>query len=191
MPLWYPTLHSLQDAERNFDAIERRQPQLVTALPANPFDGQVIDYLADATNGVVWRFRYRAGSASAFKWEGVGGQQEIFTGQLGDMTNANNTATSLTGGPTQNIPLSGDWMLSIDITLVPASASIASAQIYVNGVASVFTGTSSPGQATFYRRARANSLTGGTSSEIRCSNANSVSTRYVNGRMGFAPVRVG
>lgn len=46
---------------------------LVTSLPTSPQDGQVIDYLADNTNGIVWRFRYRAASASAYKWEFVGG----------------------------------------------------------------------------------------------------------------------
>jgi hypothetical protein len=46
---------------------------LVTSLPSSPVDGQVIDYVADATNGVVWRFRYRSASASAYKWEFIGG----------------------------------------------------------------------------------------------------------------------
>jgi hypothetical protein len=37
-----------------------------------PFNGQIIDYLADATNGVV-RLRYRAAAPVAYKWEFVGG----------------------------------------------------------------------------------------------------------------------
>lgn len=45
----------------------------VTALPSSPVDGQEINFLADPTNGVVWRLRYRAGSSSAYKWEYVGG----------------------------------------------------------------------------------------------------------------------
>ena len=36
-------------------------PPLVTSLPANPVDGQEVDFLASATDGVIWRLRYRAG----------------------------------------------------------------------------------------------------------------------------------
>jgi hypothetical protein len=44
-----------------------------TSFPASPFDGQEFSLVVDATNGVVWRFKYNAGSASAFKWEFIGG----------------------------------------------------------------------------------------------------------------------
>src|SRR4051794_15998509 len=49
------------------------QQVLVSALPSSPSDGQVVNYLADGTNGIVWRLRYRAASGSAYKWEYVGG----------------------------------------------------------------------------------------------------------------------
>lgn len=45
----------------------------VAALPSSPYDGQEIIYVADATNGIVWRFRYRAASGAGTKWEFVGG----------------------------------------------------------------------------------------------------------------------
>lgn len=48
-------------------------PQYVTSLPSSPYDGQEVHYAADATNGVIWRLRYRSGSSSSFKWEYVGG----------------------------------------------------------------------------------------------------------------------
>jgi hypothetical protein len=41
--------------------------------PASPQDGDEWVLPADTTNGVMWKFRYRAGSASAYKWEFVGG----------------------------------------------------------------------------------------------------------------------
>ena len=44
----------------------------MTALPATPFDEQQIVYLADATDGVLWPFVYRSGSASDLKWEAAG-----------------------------------------------------------------------------------------------------------------------
>jgi hypothetical protein len=44
-----------------------------TTPPASPADGDLWFLPADATNGVIWMFRYRAASASAYKWEFVGG----------------------------------------------------------------------------------------------------------------------
>lgn len=44
-----------------------------TTPPASPNDGDIWMFPADTTNGVMWQFRYRAASASAYKWEFVGG----------------------------------------------------------------------------------------------------------------------
>ena len=41
--------------------------------PASPADGDEWVLPVDATNGVMWRFRYNASSGSAYKWEFVGG----------------------------------------------------------------------------------------------------------------------
>jgi hypothetical protein len=88
-------------------------PALVAALPATPFDGQEIYYLADATNGVVWHLRYRASSASAYKWEYLGGSHLV--------SNQVSTACAMTatgaytdfsdGLPTLALPLTGDYII--------------------------------------------------------------------------------
>lgn len=51
-------------------------PTFVSALPGSPVDGQEIYYqsAAMAALGILWRFRYNAASASAYKWEFVGGE---------------------------------------------------------------------------------------------------------------------
>jgi hypothetical protein len=48
-------------------------PPRVTSLPSTPSDGDIVDFIADASAGVVWRLRYRASSSSSYKWEYVGG----------------------------------------------------------------------------------------------------------------------
>jgi hypothetical protein len=48
-------------------------PPLVTSLPASPTDGQEVYFLADTGGGIIWHLRYRAASASTYKWEFVGG----------------------------------------------------------------------------------------------------------------------
>ena len=47
-----------------------------TALPASPVDGQEHILVDSVTNpSYTWKFRYNAGSTSAYKWEFVGGTQ--------------------------------------------------------------------------------------------------------------------
>lgn len=98
----------------NFEAVEQGVEQsltptpVVAALPTVPTDGQVIYYAADSTNGVVWTLKYRAASASAYKWEFLGG---------GELNAVNTTAGTTTTGttaafgntPTVTVPLAGDY----------------------------------------------------------------------------------
>src|SRR4051794_8367816 len=43
---------------------------VVTSLPVSPVDGQEVNYLADATAGVIWHLVYRSASG---KWHYTGG----------------------------------------------------------------------------------------------------------------------
>jgi hypothetical protein len=96
------------------------EPLEVTTLPSAPRDGQVIDYVASAAAGVIWRLRYRAASASAYKWEFVGGSA------LRSSVEAASTTTSVTYadlldvvGPTVTAPLAGDYEVAWDCRVVP------------------------------------------------------------------------
>lgn len=86
-------------------------PTFVTSLPASPADGQEVYFLADATYGVVWHLRYRAGSSSAYKWEFVGGPP-IFTPTFGG---ANNTSGAIYQdvGVNLALPLAGDYLAQL------------------------------------------------------------------------------
>ena len=87
----------------------------VTALPSTPQDGQVIDYLADATNGIVWRLKYRAASASAYKWEWVGGSDlQAAYGPLDTWSSfaANSWGSISANDPRLTLPaLGGDYII--------------------------------------------------------------------------------
>lgn len=89
--------------------------ELVTTLPASPFNGQIVDYLADATNGVVWRLRYRAASASPYKWEFVGGSPLHGTDTTGGTRAGGAGFGNLTGtgvGPQITVPRAGDYEIA-------------------------------------------------------------------------------
>jgi hypothetical protein len=81
-----------------------------TALPASPIDGQEFNFVADATNGVVWTFRYRAASPSAHKWEFVGGAPLRSTVATSETIGQKAWVDSATIGPTITLPLAGDYV---------------------------------------------------------------------------------
>lgn len=86
-----------------------------TSLPASPIDGRVYHYVADATDGIVWQLRYRAASASAHKWEFIGGPPIIRQNTGINMTTASATFVDLTTvGPEYTIPRAGDYMIELD-----------------------------------------------------------------------------
>lgn len=93
-----------------------------TTLPSSPTDGQSFYYIANATDGVVWHLRYRAASASSYKWEFVGGhslessvatQESIAVGVVG----ANNYVDLATAGPSITLPLGGDYITDIQVLM--------------------------------------------------------------------------
>lgn len=94
-------------------------PQLVTALPTNPVDGQEVYFVADAANSIVWHLRYRAATPGSYKWEYVGGppiyDKDEFVGgeQALIVDNAGGTWRSYANTPTVTTPLAGDWMVDL------------------------------------------------------------------------------
>lgn len=87
---------------------------LVAVLPTSPMNAQEVYYLADAANGVIWHLRYRVDSASAYKWEVVGGPPMFATvetaeGHPGPNGQWVNLATN---GPGIVLPLAGDYLIT-------------------------------------------------------------------------------
>lgn len=46
---------------------------VVTEMPRNPYDGQIVSFVASEADGILWNFRYNASSSSSYKWEFIGG----------------------------------------------------------------------------------------------------------------------
>lgn len=99
----------------------------VTSLPATPFDGQEVSFqnAAMATNGVIWRLRYRAASASVYKWECVGGPPLVSVVNAAESL-ANATTSDLgTLGPDLTAPLAGEYLVAWGARIQLAAAGIA------------------------------------------------------------------
>jgi hypothetical protein len=109
--------------------LESQTPQIVTTLPTPgggiPFDGQEVLFLADATNGVVWRLRYRAASASTYKWEAVGEGAPLLAETTSGGTRSAATYGDLTGssvGPAVTVPLAGEYAIAMSADVQNNSA---------------------------------------------------------------------
>ncbi|HKE66402.1 MAG TPA: hypothetical protein VKB59_17350, partial [Micromonosporaceae bacterium] len=110
------------------DGISSLRPPLVTALPGSPVDGQECYFLADAANGIVWHFRYRASSPATEKWEFLGGPA-LFASFWASFTVPHN---SLTTDPNLAIPipLSGTYLVHRQAVIIPQAA----ASFYNEGI---------------------------------------------------------
>ena len=88
-------------------------PSLVSALPSSPGDGQEVYYQADATAGVVWHLRYNAFSASAYKWEFLGGSALRHNIDASESFALTSYADLATVGPQVTLPLPGVYAVRL------------------------------------------------------------------------------
>ncbi|HVE80923.1 MAG TPA: hypothetical protein VNA68_02170, partial [Candidatus Dormibacteraeota bacterium] len=95
---------------------------VVTTLPSSPSDGDEVTYQADATNGIYWHLRYRAGSASAYKWEFLGGSELYSSVATAESTQSATFVALATAGPSIALPLPGDYEIGLGATISQDSA---------------------------------------------------------------------
>lgn len=96
-------------------------PSYGTSLPAAPTDGLeaiLVDSLTDPT--YQWRFRYNAGSSSAYKWEFIGGRS-AFAEATGLVSTQSATPVQLSGGPSITLPRTGLYEISWRVRFSTAS----------------------------------------------------------------------
>lgn len=180
-----------------WEAPQTAEPDpLVSSLPASPKDGQTVDYLADATNGVVWRLRYRAASGSTHKWEFVGGPPLTGEVEASESTASTTYAALTTAGPSITLPLAGDY----DVTLRALAGNAIEASILMSysigatpaadaDAASFF---NKGGEAGNYTSQRTKRKTGLPAEALVAKYRTTAGTGVFGGRfMAVTPVRVG
>jgi hypothetical protein len=99
-------------------------PAVVTSLPSSPVDGQEIRYLADATNGIIWNLKYRAASASAYRWEVIGGSALFAEVAPEESTTAGAYGALTTAGPSVTVPLAGDYDVDVSATAANSGTNV-------------------------------------------------------------------
>jgi hypothetical protein len=92
-------------------SIQRITSAQMTAL--TPYDGQEILLIVDDTNGIVWRLRYNSASASAYKWEFLGGpNQTAFITTFEPATATTSWHDLATVGPQITVVRAGDYLVT-------------------------------------------------------------------------------
>jgi len=127
-------IKALSDTPRNGLYANPAVP-IVTSLPTNPAFGDMVIYVADATNGVYWMLQYDA--SGTYPWKFIGGSALYSSG--GSLTTALTTYQTVTGGPSATIPLAGDYFSQYSATVGCQTAAILTSYLglSVNGSNSV------------------------------------------------------
>jgi hypothetical protein len=103
-----------------------------TSLPGSPVDGQEAILVDSTTNpSYQWRFRYNAGSSSAYKWEFVGGAP-LGANPAGLAVGYASTAfAQISSSPTLTLPRAGDYRVEFGAIVQCGAGFTAVFEIYV------------------------------------------------------------
>lgn len=193
---------TLGDLERRLSTLEAAgfgafSEAIVSTLPANPRDGQVINYLADGTAGIVWRLRYRAASASAYKWELVGGGSLMDEVATTEQTASTSYVALATAGPTVTPPLAGDYLVELGAHNYNSVAGLVSMSFAIGAAAAAagdgwerWESLATGSNMTSERRLRKTSLAANAALAARYKTGAGTATFYRRW-MRLTPVRVG
>lgn len=172
-------------------------PARVTTLPASPFDGQIVAYVADAVNGVVWMLKYNAGSASTYKWEYLGGGALVSEVIAAEAISNTVYAALTTAGPSITVPLAGDYEVSHGSRSSGNSGNTMKHSYDIGGTAAVdadATQLTIPTNSTTLnvsRTRRKNGLTANTALVSKYTSTAAIAGNFGDRWMRVVPIRVG
>ena len=179
-------------------------PDRVTALPSSPRRGDVVRYVADATDDIIWWLYYDADSTSTYKWKPLD-VVPLYDYIATQQSTTSSSPTDLgTVGPSLTAPLAGDYRLHFGASIQNQSAATNTAVAMapsINGGTpveadglSVFVSTNTPHvQADCSTVREYTGWTAGTTVVMKYWRSNgSSSAGYYRGRFAsLTPIRVG
>lgn len=164
----------------------------VTSLPTSPIDGDECVYIADATNGVDWHFKFKS---STSKWDCIGWAPLTSSIATSEARNSGTFGDLTTVGPSVTVPLAGDYMIQFNVQgnpVSPETFTIASPKF---GAAATLDADSAVGLGpagaihTPGRTYRRNGLTAAEVLKLQYRNAATANTNYSSRDMAVWPVR--
>lgn len=171
-------------------------PPIVTALPVNPQFGDVVTYIADATNGVAWNLQYDA--SGTYPWKFIGGAPLASVVAAGEATASTGYTTLTTAGPQITVPVAGDYDVAIGANFsaganndIPAAMSYAVGGTAASDVDAAWMQTRGPGfYFTSGRMSRKTGLAASTSLSARYKSPFANGVVFEQRFMRVTPIRV-
>lgn len=161
-----------------------------TTLPQTPSNGQFFSLALGS--GVVWNLRYNATSASAYKWEFIGGPPLVHSVAASEATTNNFYSDLTTDGPTLTIPFKGEYLVNLTARVQTSITDRCFVGLYVNGALSTETSIDLTGTwfgalqlASFQTISSANQVV-----KMRYKNVNGGTSTYSNRLLFITPVRI-
>lgn len=138
----------------------------VTSLPSSPADGQEVSYLADATNGVLWRLKYDAASTY---WRATGPELYAINTAHGTTTSTTYTASLTSGGtsPSLTAPLQGDYYIEHGALLYAGDSGTAANGDFTYQSISIASGTPSDNDAVVVDTVASGTFLGSTAIKVQ------------------------
>jgi hypothetical protein len=162
-----------------------------TTPPASPNDGDEWILPADSTSGVMWRFRYRAASASASKWEFVGGPPLYRSVDTAEGTASTTAADLPTVGPQFTIPRAGDYLIDTVANMTNTAAAFTIVCIKVGALVATDQQAMSAAANTYVEASTTALLTAAASDVVKMQYRVTTGTgTFSRRRMQITPVRV-
>src|SRR4029453_6293548 len=134
------TLGTFRSDGAAWSLIQQGAPSITSAAMSaapftTPYDGQVIDLVVDASAGVIWRLKYRAADASAYKWNFVGGAPLLAAVEALESTTSTSYVDLATPGPSLTLPRSGDYTGHVSSYLGTTTTNAAAVGLSLAGAA--------------------------------------------------------
>lgn len=171
-------------------------------VPTNPIDGQIWLHQPTGT-ATVWSLRYNASSASAHKWEFIGGGPRVIEQYAASSTasTAQNTFAQTTANALEyTVPFAGAYLISYSIGMSVATTSVISYAGIQRGATAPVIGTNTQtvvASTTEYRTLSnvgffTGDLTASTVVGVRTAHGNAVAQvmNRIGGTMTVIPVRL-
>ena len=119
--------------------------------PKTPDDGDIWIALAAGANGENWQFRYNAGSASAYKWEFIGGSELSLLRSIGDAYTSNNVWKLDSNLGTLTAPRGGEYVIRAHawITASVSGAQTINIGLWYNGAQDIGLAGAAASSASF------------------------------------------
>jgi hypothetical protein len=186
--------HRVNGVQGRVEKVERAiSPRALKAtFPASTIDGAEFTY--QPVEGIAWRFRYNASSASSYKWEFVGGPAWVKEVATSENTASAAAVDLATVGPTfASVLPAGEYIVRAYCVIANATAAATRGVLTLDNNGADTTLTQGTLATTNYYLALADetvaTIAASTTVKLQYSSTAASSVAFLNRRLSMTPIR--